>query len=45
MKLTKPDLSKLKPKNIHIKKFKIKKKFILEAYRFIEINSVIKSYN
>ena len=29
MKLTKPDLSKLKPKNIHIKKFKIKKKFIV----------------
>ena len=29
MKLTKSDLSKLKPKNIHIKKFKIKKKFIV----------------
>ena len=29
MKLTKPDLIKLKPKNIHIKKFKIKKKFIV----------------
>ena len=27
MKLTKPDLSKLKPKNIHIKKFKIKNSY------------------
>lgn len=29
MKLTKPDLSKLNPKNINIKKLKVKKKFII----------------
>lgn len=45
MKLTKPDLSKLNPKNIHIKKFKIKKKFIvLGIVVLIIIGFIAKSF-